>query len=148
MTMTLDTLEVFFAPLLVKHPEGCLLLLGLPGQPNTHWPLAAELTASRQAAAAGALLAHLVAAGALSDHAGHPGVPLFWVGVGAGSGVMLEFALSHLRGDPSMRALRDQTVLLMTVNGFSFVDAVLRSNTETFQKLLLEGTTEQRCDRQ
>ena len=38
-TMTLDSLAAALAPLLAKHPDGGLLLLGLPGLPH-HEPRA------------------------------------------------------------------------------------------------------------
>jgi len=47
-TMTLDSLASALAPLLAKHPDGGLLLLGLPGLPHTIWPRGLPLTADHQ----------------------------------------------------------------------------------------------------
>ena len=54
-TMTLDTLQRHLEPLLQHYPDGALLLLGLPGMPNTHWPRSANLTSASQGRAASQL---------------------------------------------------------------------------------------------
>jgi len=61
-TMTLDSLASALAPLLAKHPDGGLLLLGPPGLPHTHWPRGLPLTAAAQADACAKLLRFLCTA--------------------------------------------------------------------------------------
>jgi hypothetical protein len=69
-TMTLDTLAAALSPLLARHPDGGLLLLGLPGLPSTHWPRSLPLTGEHQARAVAKLLSHLSRPGTpLSPHA-------------------------------------------------------------------------------
>lgn len=60
-TQTLDTLQAALEPMLNKHPDGAILLVGLPGMPNTMWNKNKRLTAPFQARAAARLLAGLLA---------------------------------------------------------------------------------------
>ena len=81
-TMTLRTLQSYLEPLLNLHPHGQVLLLGLPGLPNTHWPRSLRLTAPVQARAAARLLHYLLRSGKINPKRE---VPVFWVGFGNGT---------------------------------------------------------------
>lgn len=140
-TSTLDTLQRHLEPLVNRHPDGALLLLGLPGMPNTHWPPSMNLTAAAQGRATSKLLRHLVKTKVLDpDHYLRPDVPVFWLGVGNGAMAMFQVALTSLREERELRQLRDSTVLFSGVNAFSHVDEHLRKETMAFQRLLLHGT--------
>lgn len=140
-TSTLDTLQRHLEPLINRHPDGALLLLGLPGMPNTHWPPSMNLTAAAQGRATSKLLRHLVKTGVLDpDRYLRPDVPVFWFGVGNGAMAMFQVALTSLREERELRQLRDSTVLFAGVNAFSHVDTHLRKKTMAFQRLLLHGT--------
>ena len=145
-TMTLEALAVGLQPLLAKHPQGGILLLGLPGLPNTSWPAQQPLTAPHQARAAAALLAHLISSGGLSrEKYLKPGVPVFWLGIGNGVPTLFQLASQHLQPSPSpvshhnhsdhdpLRLLREQTVLFTTVNGFAHVEKSLKKATMSLQ---------------
>jgi hypothetical protein len=91
--MTLDALSTALSPLLSKHPDGALLLLGLPGLPNTTWPTSQPLSAPNQARAVNKLLKHLISSGILDKHQYiKSGVPIVWVGLGNGVQTMLHLA--------------------------------------------------------
>jgi hypothetical protein len=162
-TMTLEALAVSLRPLVGQHRAGGVLLLGLPGLPHTHWPPPQPLTAPHQARAVASLLAHLVASGRLRQYL-HPGVPVFWLGVGNGAMPLFHLACHALQppdsgdahaaaasadgrarhsGDP-LRLLREQTVLFTAINGFAYVDKSLEKATLSLQRLLLRGTYHER----
>jgi hypothetical protein len=165
-TMTLEAMAVGLQPLLAKHPQGGILLLGLPGLPNTSWPAQQPLTAPHQARAAAALLAHLISSGGLSrEKYLKPGVPVFWLGIGNGAPTLFQLASQHLQPSPSpvshhhassnhssnhdpLRLLREQSVLFTTINGFAYVDPTLRDATEHFRRVLFEGTPTQKLQAQ
>jgi len=162
-TMTLEAMALGLQPLLAKHPQGGILLLGLPGLPNTSWPAQQPLTAPHQARAVATLLAHLISSGGLSrDKYLKPGVPIFWLGIGNGAPTLFQLACQHLQpsssspvghphnnSDPDpLRLLREQTVLFTTINGFAYVDPTLREATEHFRRVLFEGTPSQRLEAQ
>lgn len=58
--MTLDTLQTHFQPLLHKFPYAQILLIGLPGLPNTVWPNNWVLNSDLQSRSIAKLLQHLV----------------------------------------------------------------------------------------
>jgi hypothetical protein len=100
VTMTLDALSTALSPLLLKHPDGALLLLGLPGLPNTTWPTSQPLSAPNQARAVHALLRHLISSDVLDKQRYmNPSVPILWAGVGAGVSSMLYYATHYLIGN-------------------------------------------------
>jgi len=145
VTMTLDTLERHLEPLLCRYQDGALLLLGLPGMPNTHWPRSIELTAPIQGSAISQLLRHLIQTKVIDPFKFlRPAVPVFWLGVGNGAMAILQVALTSLRNDIELRQLRDSTVLFTGVNAFAFVDASLKQTTRSIQNVLLQGTPTQR----
>jgi hypothetical protein len=162
-TMTLEALAVSLRPLVGQHRAGGVLLLGLPGLPHTHWPQTQPLTAPHQARAVASLLAHLLVSGRLRQYL-HPGVPVFWLGVGNGAMPLFHLACHALQppdsgdahaaaasadgrarhsGDP-LRLLREQTVLFTAINGFAYVDKPLEKATMSLQRLLLRGTYHER----
>jgi hypothetical protein len=57
--MTLDTLQSLLKALLVKYPFARLVLVGLPGLPNTIWPSDCKLSPDLQARGINRLLIHL-----------------------------------------------------------------------------------------
>ena len=57
--MTLDTLQAALEPLLVKYPHSRVILAGVPGLPNTHWPKGWVLNSDLQARSVARLLAFL-----------------------------------------------------------------------------------------
>jgi hypothetical protein len=99
VTMTLDALSTALSPLLSKHPDGALLLLGLPGLPNTTWPTSQPLSAPNQARAVNKLLKHLILSGILDKHQYiKSGVPVVWMGLGNGAQTMLHLATQQQEG--------------------------------------------------
>ena len=120
-TMTLRTLQSYLEPLLNLHPHGQVLLLGLPGLPNTHWPRSLRLTAPVQARAAARLLHYLLRSGKLNPTRE---VPVFWVGFGNGSMSLISLLTGALVEDPELAPLKNATRLVTFLNGFSWVDPV------------------------
>ena len=144
-TMTLDTLQRHLLPLVNRHPDGALLLLGLPGMPNTHWPRSMNLTSASQGRAVTKLLKNLVKTKQL-DPERHLEARRARVLGGRGNGAMsvLQVALTALREEQELRQLRDSTVLFTGINAFAHVDKPLKKATMAFQRLLLRGTYHER----
>ena len=92
--------------LLQHYPDGALLLLGLPGMPNTHWPRSMNLTSASQGRAASQLLKHLIGPSSWTLLFLRPDVPVFWVGVGNGAMSVLQVALTALREEEEQPAAR------------------------------------------
>ena len=92
--MTLDTLAEAVAPLLDHHPNGSILLVGLPGLPNTHYPKHARLSPDFQASCSARLLEHLHERRLWEELTSQR--PLFLLGFGSGGTVAISLASKHL----------------------------------------------------
>lgn len=110
--MTLETLELSFRPLLVRYPGARLLLLGLPGLPNTLWPAGLRLDQETQTRCITALLAHLLP----------PGVPVILAGFGIGAHHLAHYCTTRL----PLERFSSQVQTVILVNGFVRLGANMR----------------------
>jgi len=77
--MTLDTMQSAFEPLLVKYPDARIILTGIPGLPNTHWPKGWVLNSDLHARSLAKLITFLRDKRKLQIS---PGTPIFLLGFG------------------------------------------------------------------
>jgi hypothetical protein len=128
MFMTLDTLQATFESLLFKYPYAQLVLVGLPGLPNTVWPRGWVLNSDLHARAIAKLLLHLQSAGRLAfgdcDAAAAARVPLFFMSLGSSSVCLSRFASLFL---PSLPELHHRARAVCMVNGLLMLNNPFRS---------------------
>lgn len=111
--MTLDVLEDQFAPLLKKYPKAQLVLVGLPGLPNTTWPRTWVLNSDLHARSLAKLLHYLSSKNIVrSDPAVHE--PIFFVGFGAHCLALSRFVTLYL---PRLPEVHYQTKSVTFING-------------------------------
>jgi hypothetical protein len=79
--MTLDTLQKTFDPILTKYPHSRVVLAGIPGLPNTHWPKGWVLNADLHARSIAKLFIFLRDKRQLQQS---PDTPIFIMGFGSG----------------------------------------------------------------
>ncbi|GMH74329.1 hypothetical protein TrST_g7101 [Triparma strigata] len=130
--MTLDTLEPAFAPLLDQHPLSSILLVGLPGLPNTLWPRGTVLNNECHSDCIASLLQHVKANDRFVPK---PDVPLFFLGFGVGSAALLHFATGSFN-DPILRPFKDSTRTFILSNSFSKVNGELKRTIQGVRRVL------------
>lgn len=122
--MTLDTLQNQFEILLKKFPFAKLILVGLPGLPNTTWPSNWVLNSDLHARSIAKLVQHLTQKNELnSDHSIYE--PLFFIGVGVHCQCLSRFVSLYLN---TFSELKYQT------KGICFINGLLRYS-KSFKKI-------------
>ena len=92
--MTLDTLEMFFEPLLIKYPHCTIILVGLPGLPNTVWSeVEGNLNSDIQALSISSLLKYLKAKNRIAENVNEP---IYFLAFGTGGYTLSKFIALHL----------------------------------------------------
>ncbi|GMH66094.1 hypothetical protein TL16_g04355 [Triparma laevis f. inornata] len=130
--MTLDTLEPAFAPLLDQHPLSSILLVGLPGLPNTLWPRGTVLNNECHSDCIASLLQHVNANERFTPK---PNAPLFFLGFGVGSAALLHFATGSFN-DPILSPFKKATKLFILSNSFSKVNGELKRTIQGVRRVL------------
>ena len=111
--MTLETLENSLTYLLKKYPNAQLILVGLPGMPNTTWPKTWILNSDLHSRSIAKLMQHLLLKGILNvDHTVHQ--PVIFVGFGAHCLCLTRFITLYL---PLLQELHYQTKAVVVCNG-------------------------------
>lgn len=95
LCMTLDTLQLNLESLLLMYPSACLVLVGLPGLPNTLWPSHVVLDPELHSKCIGRLILQLydtnrLYSSATKDREEERG-PIFMMGFGTGAFSLLRF---------------------------------------------------------
>ena len=137
--MTLDVLQSNLEALIVRYPSARLVLVGLPGLPNTIWPAEQTLNAELHCSAIGKLLHCLHTACRLSSagsaynsrvgtanngQKGGMGDPVFLLGFGIGAYSLQRFVSLLL---PSMYWLQLRVKAVLIVNGLIKISKAFRS---------------------
>jgi hypothetical protein len=116
--MTLDSLQQHLQPLLDKYPLARLLLVGLPGLPNTLWPADWVLNSDLHSRAIARLLQHLSSPNANMQGGQRltsiEAEPIFLMGFGTGANSLLRFTAQLL---PDITAITHQVKAVCIVNG-------------------------------
>ena len=138
--MTLDTLSEAFAPLLDQHPNSSILLVGLPGLPNTLWPKGLTLNNDTHAECVSNLLHHVSSNGEFSPT---PAVPLFFIGFGIGASALTGFGCGQLN-DPSNANFKKATLCMILINSFAKVDQELKRTIQGMRRVLKKDEHQER----
>ena len=140
---TLDALEAHFKPLLVKFPLARLVLVGLPGLPNTLWPTHWTLNPDLHARSIAKLLQHLHATHRLGpaarlpahmDRAEGDAEPVFFMGLGVGGYSLAQFATVFL---PPLLWLKERARVVILVNSVLKLRPFQKLCKEVHQGLLM-----------
>jgi len=127
--MTLDTLQTNFEPLLTKYPHSRILLVGLPGSPNTVWPNGWVLNSDLHARSIAKLMQFLKQKKKLSPMVGEP---IYMMGFGLGVQSLSRFMALYSPGlpwlDDLLRAVIMVNGLLKFNKAFKTVCKELRSS--------------------
>ena len=111
--MTLETLEQSFSSLLKKFPNAQLILVGLPGMPNTVWPKNWVLNSDLHSRAIAKLMQHLLSKNVINaDRSVHQ--PILFVGFGAHCLCLSRFISLYL---PLIPEVHYQTKAVTFLNG-------------------------------
>eukprot|EP01041_Mallomonas_annulata_P002218 gene2218-4307_t len=117
---TLETIKVLFEPLLTRYPSSRLVLMGLPGLPNTHWARGCTLDPDLSMRSICALLIHLRDKNRLISKIGDP---IFFMGVGSGAYTLVRFISRCL---PGMTWFERMLSTVILINGFVKITKSLR----------------------
>jgi len=109
--MTLDTLQTNFEPLLTKYPHSRIVLVGLPGSPNTVWPNGWVLNSDLHARSIAKLMQFLKQKKKLSPMVGEP---IYMMGFGLGVQSLSRFMALYSPGLPWLDGLLRAVIM---VNG-------------------------------
>ena len=108
---SLDTLQAQLQPLLVKFPWARIVLVGLPGLPNTAWPEGWVLNTDLYSRCTVKLMQFLKSERKLSSIGGEP---IFFMGIGTGCISMAHFAVHFV---PRLAWMKSRVKVVCTVNG-------------------------------
>lgn len=111
--MTLETLEVSLDRLLDKFPHARLVLVGVPGLPNTNWPPGFVLNSDIFARAMSKLLMFLH--GSRNQLVKYPGDPIFMMGIGVSVYTVSRFIVNH---SYKLGPVRNQIRAIFAINGY------------------------------
>jgi hypothetical protein len=149
--MSLEAMQIQLEMLLVKYPLARLVLIGLPGLPNTLWPSDCVLTPKLHTSAIEKLLVHLYDTNRLSyeeevldgkvrnevrriEKGG--GEPVFLMGFGTGVHTLLRFVSLNL---PDLPWLESRVKAVCIVNGVIKMNKPFRKICRDLQKHLMHG---------
>ncbi|CAK4608446.1 unnamed protein product [Aphanomyces euteiches] len=111
---TMERLEILLAPLLARYPGAQALLWNYPGQAFTTWRHGVLLNNVYLASCLDHLLDHVLTLEMLREKQ-----PFYLIGFGNGASIAMQFALH------GASKTRHQLRALVSINGFSYVDAAL-----------------------
>jgi len=120
--MTLDTLEETFTQLLEQSPKSRILLVGLPGLPNTLWQKSTVLNNETHSDCLSHLLQHLETSKTFPID---ENIPVFMLGFGNGTSCLTYFASAQLHDDPHWILKRNLRCMLLC-NSFCRIDQELK----------------------
>ena len=144
--MTADAAEKYLLPLLTKFPMARLVVLGLPGAPNTTWPAHWVLNPDLHARALAKAMEHLHATGRLASFPRPPEnvqrspegtEPIFFMGFGAGGHVLARFASTFM---PDMPWLMGRVRAIVLVNALMEITRAFKKMCTDLRRGLLMGT--------
>ena len=138
--MTLDTLEEALAPLLDQHPLSSILLVGLPGLPNTLWQKGTVLNNETHSLCLSDLLHHLESNGDFTSSGGHP---TFFLGFGLGAACLTYFATFHFNEDRH-RQLKRVTKSFILCNSFSRITQELKRTIQGVRRVFKKDDYQER----
>jgi hypothetical protein len=131
--MTLDTLQKAFERLLVKYPHSRIVLVGLPGLPNTVWPKGWSLNPDLHARAIAQLMQFLRKTKRLSPMVGEP---IYFMGFGTGAHSLSRFMTLYAPGLPW---LEDLCKCVIFVNGLLKYNKAFRQVCKDLRSSLMQA---------
>ncbi len=131
--MTLDTLQTNFEPLLTKYPHSRIILVGLPGLPNTVWPNGWVLNSDLHARSIAKLMQFLRQKKKLSPMVGEP---IYMMGFGVGVQSLSRFIALYSPGLPWLEPLLRAVIM---VNGLLKFNKAFKTICKDLHSALLQA---------
>ena len=128
---TLESIQSHFEPLLTKYPRARLVLVGLPGLPNTHWPRGSVLGSALYIRCILSLITYLAEKEIFFSH---PDDPVMFMGIGTGAYFLSQFIATKLSELPAIQRVVRAIIL---VNGFMKISKTLRRIWRELQEAML-----------
>lgn len=130
---TLEVLQRALEPILTKYPLARIVLVGVPGMPNTSWPKGWVLNSDMHARSLVKLFQFLHAKSRLTSV---PGEPIFLMGFGTGSFTLSRFVSLYL---PALSWMEEQVKVVCIVNGMLKYSKHFKGICRDFRQSLLRA---------